>query len=139
MQDAKLSVQSEGDGEGGGKKRRHPRIALQVPVKYKVINRKLLREIVDQRPFQDDGKTINISLSGVSLITSAALTKGDFLKLELGLPGSEKVTRALAEVMWSEPDAPGGPFSAGIRFLIILNEADEHSVKRFILAQGGKG
>jgi c-di-GMP-binding flagellar brake protein YcgR len=135
MEDAKLSIESP----EGSEKRRHQRVSLEVAVKYKVINRKLLREIVDQRPFLDDGKTINISLSGVSLITSVALTKGDFLKLEMGLPDSEKVTRALAEVMWSGPDAASGRFSAGIRFLIILNEADEHSVKRFIMAHGGRG
>jgi hypothetical protein len=41
--------------------------------------------------------------------------------------------------MWSGPDGESGKFSAGIRFLIILNEADEHSIKRFILAHGGKG
>jgi c-di-GMP-binding flagellar brake protein YcgR len=132
MQDAKLNM-----GEAS-EKRRHLRIDLSVAVKYKVINRKLMREIVDQRPFLDDGKTVNISLSGVSLTTGVALTKGDFLKLELGLPDSDKVTRALAEVMWSGPDA-SGTFLSGIRFLIILNEADEHSIKKFVAAHGRKG
>lgn len=127
MQDAKLSISNEGH-----EKRRHPRVDVDVPVKYKVINRKVMREIVDPKTLLDDGHSVNISLSGLSLTTGTPLTKGDFVKLELVLPETGRMTRALAEVMWSGPDGATGHFLSGIRFLIILNEADEHSVKRFV-------
>ena len=42
----------------------------------------------------------------------------------------EAATRALAEVMWTKVE--GQRWESGIRFLIILNEADDHSIHQFL-------
>lgn len=134
MEEAKLNL-GAAPAKAGSDKRRHKRVDLMVTVRYKVINRKLMRELVDSKPFLDDGRSVNISLSGISLTSGTPLNKGDFVKLELSLPGTDRITRALAEVMWSGPDGASGNFLSGIRFLIILNEADEHSIKRYLQEQ----
>jgi c-di-GMP-binding flagellar brake protein YcgR len=131
METAQLNVDS------GSDKRRHKRIEVKVSVKYKVINRRLVQELVNPKQTFADGESVNISLSGLSLDTKAALTKGDYLKMEINLPHAQRETRALAEVMWVRPESSTGGFKAGIRFLIILNEADEHSIKRFVQSHGG--
>jgi hypothetical protein len=123
MEDAKISVASADH-------RRHERFRVDTTVKYKVINRQAVEELVESRSFQDDGKSVNISLSGISLVTEVALRKGDYLKVELSLPGSGRATRALAEVMWARIENGGN--LAGIRFLIVLNEADDNSIRRFV-------
>lgn len=110
--------------------RRHERFRVDTTIKYKVINRQAVEELVEPRAFQDDGKTVNISVSGISIATEVALRKGDYLKVELSLPGSGRATRALAEVMWSRLE--DGLKMAGIRFLIVLNEADDNSIRRFV-------
>ncbi len=110
--------------------RKHERLRLDTKVRYRVINRQVVEALVDPKAIQDDGQTVNISASGIALYTAANLNKGDFLKLELSLPGMTRPTRALAEVMWAEPKA--GQCFSGIRFVMILNEADDGSVRRFI-------
>jgi len=133
MQSGSLSADSAGN------QRRHDRFELATKIKYKVINRQVVEELVDRKTFLDDGKSVNISMSGVALHTEVPLRKGDFLKVEMTLPGMHRATRALAEVMWAEPRE--GRNAAGIRFLIILNEADDNSVKNFLnsMAQAEKG
>ena len=111
-------------------KRRHDRFKMETQVQYRVINRKVVEELSDGGGFRDDGETVNISASGIALATETVLTKGDYLKLEMRLPGSDRTTRALAEVMWSRKE--NGQNQSGIRFLIILNEASGHSVRQFI-------
>ena len=122
MEDAKLSTSSD--------QRRHERYHLTTTVKYKIINRQAVEELIEPRAFLDDGKAINISVSGVSLTTEVALRKGDYLKVEITLPNAQRATRALAEVMWVEK--AGEQFKSGIRFLILLNEADDNSVRKFV-------
>lgn len=122
MEDAKISVSAD--------QRRHDRFRVDAQIKYKVINRQAVEELVEPRPFQDDGKSVNISVSGLAITTATLLRKGDYLKMEVTLPGMPRPTRALAEVMWVEPK--GEAHLSGIRFLIILNEADDNSIRRFV-------
>lgn len=109
--------------------RRHVRLPLEATVKYRVINRQTAEEVVGPG-LRPDGQSVNISLSGLAISTAVPLSKGDFLKVEIGLPGLPRPSRSLAEVMWSRVE--GGQNVAGIRFLIFLNEADDSSVRRFI-------
>lgn len=122
--------------EAGADQRRHERLRLDTKVRYRVINRQAVEALVEPKPIQDDGTTVNISSSGIALYTAANLAKGDFLKLEMSLPGMTRPTRALAEVMWAGPK--DGQCFSGIRFVMILNEADDGSVRRFIESNGNK-
>jgi len=110
--------------------RRHERLRLDTRVKYKVINRQSAEDAAGSPGLKPDGSSVNISLSGLAITTEKPLKKGDYLKVELSLPGMARVTRALAEVMWARVE--GGKNVAGIRFLILLNEADDSSIRRFI-------
>ena len=116
-------------GDREGNQRRHDRFKVETQVSYKVINRQVVKEL-SSGSFFDDGESVNISTSGIALNTDLELSKGDYLKLEMRLPTLERTTRALAEVMWIKP--VGNRWESGIRFLIILNEADEHSIHQFI-------
>ena len=109
--------------------RRHDRLRVDTKIKYKVINRAAAEEVTSPG-MRVDGQAINISVSGLAIATETLLKKGDYLKVELSLPGMQRATRALAEVMWVEDK--GGQYASGIRFLILLNEADDSSIKRFI-------
>lgn len=109
--------------------RRSDRLRVDTKIKYKVINRASAEEVAGPG-MKVDGQTINISLSGLAISTETLLKKGDYLKVELSLPGMQRATRALAEVMWAEEK--NGQCASGIRFLILLNEADDSSIKRFI-------
>src|SRR5262245_40539588 len=115
-----------GDGTDN---RRHDRLRVDTKIKYKVINRAAAEAAAGPAGMAVDGKTLNISVSGLAIKTETLLKKGDYLKVELSLPGMQRPTRALAEVMWVEEK--GGNCASGIRFLILLNEADDSSIKRF--------
>jgi hypothetical protein len=117
--------------------RRHNRLRVDAKLKYKVINRAAAEEVAGPSGMKADGQAINISLSGLAISTETLLKKGDYLKVELSLPGMQRPTRALAEVMWVEDK--NGSFSSGIRFLILLNEADDSSIKRFMINQNEAG
>ena len=108
--------------------RRHERLPLETKVRYKVIQRQRGEGV--PAAFRPDGRSTNISLCGLALVTEQPLKKGDYLKLELTLPGKAQAIRALAEIMWSATE--GGRNASGIRFLILLNQADDLQIRRFI-------
>lgn len=121
----------------GADHRRHQRLRLDTRVKYKVINRQAVEQAGAAPGLKVEGHAVNISISGLAITTEAPLKKGDYLKIELSLPGMGRPTRALAEAMWSRVE--DGQNVCGIRFLILLNEADDSSIRRFIEEQTGRG
>lgn len=130
------AMQSAGVYQESSDHRRHERLPMETTVKYKVINRQTAEEVVGPG-LRPDGQSVNISLSGLSISTVTPLTKGDFLKVELSLPGMGRPSRSLAEVMWARVE--GGQNVAGIRFMIFLNDADDSSIRRFIESQSQGG
>jgi hypothetical protein len=116
--------------------RRHERLPVDAKVKYKVINRQTAEEVVGPG-LRPDGKSVNISVSGLAISTVEPLSKGDFIKVEISLPGMPRPSRSLAEVMWARVE--NGQNVSGIRFMIFLNEADDSSIRRFIENQNQEG
>jgi hypothetical protein len=112
--------------------RRDERLRVDATVKYKVIRRDTAAGKGPGPDFQPDGRSVNISLSGLAIVTKGALKKGDYLKVEMGLPGRPGSVRALAEVMWARLEE--GRHVSGIRFLILLNQDDEAAIRRFVEA-----
>jgi hypothetical protein len=132
----------EGDMKTAGiadvqENRRHERLSVDTKVKYKVINRQSAVDAAGPAGLKPDGLSVNISLSGLAITTEAPLKQRDYLKVELSLPGMARATRALAEVMWVRFEDDRNV--AGIRFLILLNEADDSSIRRFIEHQLKEG
>ena len=131
MQSGSLSAESQ-----DGNQRRHTRFELATKIKYKVINRQTAEEVVGPG-LRPDGKSVNISVSGLAISTVEPLNKGDFIKVEISLPGMPRPSRSLAEVMWARVE--DGQNVSGIRFMIFLNEADDSSIRRFIENQNQGG
>lgn len=131
-------MQSAGVFQSDADHRRHERLPVDAKVKYKIINRQTAEEVVGPG-LKPEGQSVNISLSGLAISTVVPLSKGDFIKVEISLPGLSRPSRSLAEVMWARVE--NGQNVAGIRFMIFLNEADDSSVRRFIeqQRQGGEG
>lgn len=130
-------MQSAGVVQDGNDSRRHERLPVEAKVKYKVINRQAAEEVVGPG-LRPDGQSVNISMSGLAIATAVPLSKGDFIKIEISLPGMTRPSRSLAEVMWARVE--NGQNVSGIRFMIFLNEADDSSIRRFIenQKQGGE-
>lgn len=130
-------MQTAGVVQDGNDSRRHERLPVEAKVKYKVINRQAAEEVVGPG-LRPDGQSVNISMSGLAIATAVALNKGDFIKIEISLPGMTRPSRSLAEVMWARVE--NGQNVSGIRFMIFLNEADDSSIRRFIenQKQGGE-
>lgn len=116
-------------GAGSREHRQYERLRLDTRVKYKVIKKPGAATVL-AGDFRPDGRSLNISLCGLAIVTDAAVQKGDYLKVELSLPGKPQVIRALTEVVWTALE--GGRNLSGIRFLILLNQADDASIRRFV-------
>jgi c-di-GMP-binding flagellar brake protein YcgR len=121
MQSAHLSIE----------KRRHPRVDMKVPVRFKVINRASERERILAEA-RDQGQTTNLSTGGVALRTSESLKTSDLIKLEIELSGRDRVIRTFAEVMWVVPDKDGKGMEAGLQFLAVKS-ADEDLLSVFVM------
>ncbi len=121
MQSAHLSIE----------KRRHPRVDMKVPVRFKVINRGAERERILAEA-RDQGSTTNLSTGGVALRTTEALKMSDLIKLEIELSGRDRVIRTFAEVMWVVQDKDGKGREAGLQFLAVKT-ADEDLLSVFVM------
>lgn len=117
----------------GRDNRKHDRLTLDTEVKYKVVQRRRSEGARGDSGFRPDGRGINISLRGLAIDTGEPLKKGDYVKLELCLPGRPGPIRALAEVMWTVSVL--GRYSSGIRFLILLDKANDSAIRWFIEQQ----
>lgn len=120
MQRAQLSIE----------KRRHPRVTVKVPVKFKLMNGAGEREKILSEAGLDLGQTSNLSTGGVALLTHTSLKRHDLVKLEMELP-SHTMIRTFAEVLWIKP-LEGGEIEAGLQFLAVRNQ-DEDLISVFVL------
>lgn len=123
MENAKILLSSD--------KRKHERFPLETIVRYQVINRQVAEGMVKARTFHDDGQVVNISAGGVALVTDLNLQPGDYLKVEVTLPGLTHATRALAQVIWVESQG-ASQHKSGLSFLMLLNEPEGNSVAKFL-------
>jgi c-di-GMP-binding flagellar brake protein YcgR len=118
MDDAQLTVE----------KRRFPRVAVSLNVRFKVINNTPEAESLAKGREALASQSTNVSKGGVALYTEYKLAKGDLVKVELVLPGSTKPVKAFAEVKWCQAAREGGKdggFRAGILFMALRREDEE--------------
>lgn len=107
-------------------KRVDPRFAVRIPIIFRAMDDKdEIKSLLDRDKKEKKAHTLNISLSGMCLVTGKALTVGNVLSLDIMLPGSTRILRAIAEVVWS--NETGG----GIRFLS-MKEGDMQSFKTYL-------
>lgn len=113
-------------------KRKHPRIKVQVPVEYKVVNQSEVTQLLDQRKLIKTGGSKDVSAEGLFLVSEHVLTKGDIIRLDVHLPGEPKAVRAFSEVVWcSDAGLPAGQHGSGISFMALRDE-DQERMQRFI-------
>jgi hypothetical protein len=114
-------------------KRRHPRIKIQIPVKFQVINRsEEVMALLEQKRIPRAGDSKDVSAEGLFLISEQHLAKGDILKIEVVLPEESHPVRAFSEVVWtSDEGMPFGQHGSGI-FFMALRDEDSEKIQRFV-------
>ncbi len=93
--------------------RRAPRIDEQALVKFKDIGGGAGRKTVA-------AKTLNMSESGLCLLSPKALAPDAHLALELSLKGHDAAVMAIGRVVWCDPD--GDDYRVGICFTWLRDE-----------------
>ncbi len=114
-------------------KRRHPRIRISIPVKYKVINQsEEVLALLEQKRVTRSGDSKDVSAEGLFLISEQRLGKGDILKIEVLLPEETQPVKAFSEVVWiSDSGLPLGRHGSGI-FFMALRDEDSEKIKHFV-------
>ncbi len=98
-------------------KRVYPRVSINVPVNYQVIeDQNEIKEVLRGTGKDKNSHTLNVSLGGLYLVVDHILEKGRILRLGMSLPGISHLITAFAEVVWSNES------DAGLRFLAIKEE-----------------
>ena len=115
-----------GEGQVFREKRVYPRVEVSLRVKYKLIDDpKELSNILKDGKRDMDAQTLDISLSGMYIVSDKPLKKGNLIRIDIPL-GDKKTTLAtFAEVMWA-----AGPKS-GLKFLS-MNEEDSETLKKYL-------
>jgi Tfp pilus assembly protein PilZ len=113
-------------------KRKHPRLKVQVPVEFKVVNQSEVTHLLDQKKLIKSGDSKDVSAEGLFLVSEHPLVKGDIVRLDVHLPGEPRAVRAFSEVVWcSDADLPDGRHGSGISFMALKDE-DQERMRRFI-------
>ena len=108
-------------------KRRHPRVQVELPVKYKLINQsEEALQLQQHRRSHRQGASRDVSVEGLCLMTEQTLEKGDILKIEVQLPEEPHPVRAFSEVVWTAESESGEPkHVSGIYFMALRDEDAE--------------
>jgi hypothetical protein len=107
--------QATGGSWSGANRRQYPRFDQSLDVTYGVIKKPSYQNL--------SGKTVDISESGVKLALDEKLSPGTFISLKIALPGSNKVSELVGNIVWTEDATdiadPSGKrfFYSGIRFV----------------------
>jgi hypothetical protein len=103
-----------------------PRIQVDIPIQYHLLNDKKEIEAVREEQKKSPGaKAIDISLSGIQIHADQPLHNGDVLHMDINLPGLPIVLPAVAEVVWAD-HAQGG-----LHFLK-MSEEDVNVLKSYL-------
>lgn len=117
-------------------KRRHARIPVQIPIRYRLLeDKKEIKHIYGLGKTEKVAKTVDTSLGGMYIVADQALNVEGILSLKIALPERTEVISAFAEVVWSNEKG------AGLRFLAIkeqdINALAEHL--KTVSFEGGSG
>jgi PilZ domain len=113
-------------------KRKHPRVKLQIPVKFKLVNESEVVALLEQKKMIKTGDSKDVSADGLFLVSEHLLVPGDIVRLDVVLPHEAKPIRAFSEVVWcSDAGLPEGKHGSGIYFMA-LREEDKDRMHRFI-------
>jgi len=121
-------------------KRRHERYSTSETVSFKIVfdfKTKVSYRVADRGQEKIlskkySGVSKDISAEGLCFVSSQELQKGDFLYIEIFVPGKKSPVLLDGEVRWSRPIVLKGEdnktFSTGVKLLTINNKSVEKSV-----------
>ena len=93
------------------------RFALEIPVKYRVLNeQKEIESFSERQNKEKSGKTKDVSLGGLCLVTDHGMKKGNIIQLDLMIPCREGTLKNFAKVVWVNE------FGAGLKFLAMPDD-----------------
>lgn len=101
-------------------KRRFPRLEASIQTEYAIL---------DKTTVVRQGKTKDISIGGLSILTSELLAKGEFLDIKFFLPNDKIPIEAISKVVWSRE--AGSMFETGIEF-VKINFKDQERISVFM-------
>lgn len=82
-------------------KRVSPRIKVNIPVKYRLVeDTKEIEAVLQQRKADRNAHAMDLSLGGMHIFADEVLKEGDILNFEISLPGLSEILSAFAEVVW---------------------------------------
>ena len=94
-------------------KRIHPRVPINLPVKYRVIEEQaILTSARDRKSRDQTSYTLNVSLGGLFLVTDQIRDLESILRLEISIPDIHHMITAFSEVVWSNITGAGLHFEA---------------------------
>jgi len=107
-------------------RRRYPRVTVEIPVKYRLIDdQKELASVFERKKRDTHTRSLDLSLGGIYITADQQLKIGNILRLEIAVPEPNTLLSAFAEVIWSN-DTGGG-----LHFLAMKDE-DSQSLKAYI-------
>ncbi len=107
-------------------KRVSPRIRVNIPIKYRLVEDKAeISAIREQRKKDRNAKAMDSSLGGLHISSEPMVKEGDILRFEILVPGLNETLSAFAEVIWAN-EAEGG-----LRFLE-MKEMDMKVLKAYL-------
>lgn len=107
-------------------RRRFPRVTVEIPVKYRLIDdQKELESVFDRKKKDTHSRSIDLSLGGIYVSTETPLKLGSILRIEIAVPQPITLISAFAEVVWSN-DTGGG-----LHFLAMKDE-DSDILKNYL-------
>jgi hypothetical protein len=116
MPDANISME----------RRVNPRIAIKIPVKYRLEeDKEVVKTIEEWRNTQKHAHTLDMSLSGMSIILDHYLAMGTILRFDVYLLDKVNVATIYAEVKWVNPNG------TGVKFLM-MKDKELEALKMFL-------
>jgi hypothetical protein len=114
-------------------KRRHPRLQLEIPVKYKLVNKsEEVLALMEHKRAVQTGASKDLSAQGLFLVSEQRLAQGDILKIYVHLPEEELPVCAFTEVIWSSDSGlPAGKHGSGLSFMALRDE-DQQRMRQFV-------
>lgn len=109
----------------GADKRSHRRVALRLPIAY--------RSVAARPPVLQHGQTLDVSRGGVRFRTGEFLPVGQFVALEVALPG-RGIYAARGRTVWTREARGDGYWVVGAAFLRSGGDADAALAESLLLA-----
>jgi hypothetical protein len=114
----------------GKEKRKSPRVAIKIPVIYR-LEENILSPVPAEkwRQAQQNAYTLDMSLEGMSLAVDLPLEVGSVIPLNVFLLDKIRLVKAYAQVKWFKSRC------AGLRFLL-MGEEEREALKCFLADAG---